>query len=245
MDYREPRGPSRRDLQVIERATHLAAIAIERHRAEAERQVMFEIIQGVNVTANLDGLFRLIHQSLKKVIFAENFFVALYDRVSGLFTFPFFVDQFDPPPPSQKLEKSCTAYMFRAGRPMIITQEFFDQLAEQGEVELVGTPGPTMLGVPLKTPKETIGVLVAQHYEDGNAYTERDLEFIASVGGQIAVAIDRKRAEEELRVAETRFRTLVEQCRPSPMSLNLERSGPGRTSARKSKPSWRFSARNG
>ena len=211
MYYCEPRGPSRQDLQVIERATHLAAIAIERQRAEAERQVMFEIIQGVNVSANLDELFRLIHQSLKKVIFAENFFVALYDRRSGLFTFPFFVDQFDPPPPSQKLEKSCTAYVFRAGRPMIITQEFFDQLAEQGEVELVGTAGATWLGVPLKTPKETIGVLVAQHYEDGNAYTERELEFMASVGGQIAVAIDRKRAEEELRAAETRFRTLVEQ----------------------------------
>jgi two-component system, cell cycle sensor histidine kinase and response regulator CckA len=209
--YCEPRGPSQEDLQVIERATHLAAIAIERQRAEAERQVMFEIIQGVNVSANLDELFHLIHQSLKKVIFAENFFVALYDRRSGLFTFPFFVDQFDPPPPSQKLEKSCTAYVFRAGRPMIITQEFFDQLAERGEVELVGTPGPTLLGVPLKTPKETIGVLVAQHYEDGNAYTERELEFMASVGGQIAVAIDRKRAEEELRAAETRFRTLVEQ----------------------------------
>jgi two-component system cell cycle sensor histidine kinase/response regulator CckA len=211
MYYSEPRGPSRQDLQVIERATHLAAIAIERQRAETERQVMSEIIQGVNVSANIDELFRLIHQSLKKVIFAENFFVALYDRRSGLFSFPFFVDQFDPPPPPQKMERSCTAYVFRTGRAMIITQKVFDQLIEQGEVELVGTPGPTLLGVPLKTPKETIGVLVAQHYEDGSAYGERELEFIASVGGQIAIAIDRKRAEEELRSAETRFRTLVEQ----------------------------------
>ena len=210
MYYREPRSPSREDLQVIERATHLAAIAIERQRAEAEQQVMSEIIQGVNASANLDELFRLVHQSLKKVLFAENFFVALYDRRSELFTFPFFVDQFDAPPPPQKLARSCTAYVFRAGRPMIITQEFFDRLAQEGEVELVGTPGPTWLGVPLKTPKETIGVLVAQHYEDGNAYTKHELEFLASVGGQIAVAIDRKRTEEELRAAETRFRTLVE-----------------------------------
>jgi len=211
MYYREPRSPSREDLQVIERATHLAAIAIERQRAEAEQQVMSEIIQGVNASANLDELFRLVHQLLKKVLFAENFFVALYDRRSELFTFPFFVDQFDAPPPPQKLGRSCTAYVFRAGRPMIITQEFFDRLAEKGEVELVGTPGPTWLGVPLKTPRETIGVLVAQHYEDGNAYTKHELEFLASVGGQIAVAIDRKRTEEELRAAETRFRTLVEQ----------------------------------
>jgi PAS domain S-box-containing protein len=32
--YREPRSPSARDLQVIERATHLATIAVERERAE-------------------------------------------------------------------------------------------------------------------------------------------------------------------------------------------------------------------
>ena len=211
MYYREPRSPGTQDLQVIERATHFAAIAIERQRADAERQAMFEIIEGVNVTSNLDELLQIIHLSLKKVLFAENFFVALQDRETGLFSFPFWVDQFDPPPPPQKLEKSCTAYVFRVGRPMIITQEVFDQLAEQGEVELVGTPGPTLVGVPLKTPTETIGVLVAQHYENHDAYTERDVEFLASVGGQIAVAIERKRAEEELRAAETKFRTLVEQ----------------------------------
>lgn len=34
MYYREPRSPSSRDVQVIERATHLAAVAIERERAE-------------------------------------------------------------------------------------------------------------------------------------------------------------------------------------------------------------------
>ncbi|MGA8557114.1 MAG: GAF domain-containing protein [Candidatus Acidiferrales bacterium] len=211
MYYREPRSPSTEDLQVIERATHFAAIAIERQRAEAERHVMFEIIEGVNLTANLDELLQLIHRSLKKVLFAENFFVALHDRNSKLFTFPFWVDQFDAPPIPQKLEKSCTAYVFRMGRPMIITQEVFDRLAEEGEVELVGTPGPTWVGVPLKTPTETIGVLVAQHYENHDAYSVRDLEFLASVGGQIAVAIERKRAEEELRAAETKFRTLVEQ----------------------------------
>jgi PAS domain S-box-containing protein len=209
--YREPHKPSQHDWQIIERATHLAAIAVERQRAEAERQVIYEIIEGVNVSANLDELLQLIHQSLRKVLYAENCFVALYDQKSRMFSFPFFVDQFDTPPPPQKLEKSCTAYVFRMGRPMLIPQKLFDQLAEQGEVELVGTPSPTWLGVPLQTPTETIGVLVVQHYEDENVFTQRDLEFLASVGGQIALAIDRKCREEKLRAAETKLRTLVER----------------------------------
>lgn len=209
--YREPRSPSPRDLQVIERATHLAAIAIERQRAETERQVISEIIQGVNVSANLDECLQLIHRSLKKALYAENYFVALYDRKSGMFNFPFFVDQFDAAPPRENLERSCTAYIFRTGRPMLIPQDVFEQLAEEDEVDLVGTPSPAWLGVPLKTPKETIGVLVLQHYEDRNAYTARDLEFLASVGAEIATAIDRRRAEEEVRAAEMKLRTLVEQ----------------------------------
>jgi two-component system, cell cycle sensor histidine kinase and response regulator CckA len=171
----------------------------ERKRAETERQVMFEIIHGFSVTPNLDELLRLIHQALKKVLYAENCFVALYNRTAGMFHFPFFVDQFDTPPPPQKVGRSCTAYVFRMGRPMLIQQKRFDQLAEQGEVELVGTPSPTWLGVPLRTPSETIGVLVVQHYGDENAYTDRDLEFLAWVGGQIALAIQRKQVEDTLR----------------------------------------------
>lgn len=184
----------------------------ERKRSELERQVTTEIIHSVNVTDNLDDLLRMIHGALRKVLYAENCFVALYEPSSGMFHFPFLVDQHDPvPPPPQKAGRSCTAFVYRTGRAMLIPQRLFDKLAEQGEVELVGTPSPSWLGVPLRTPAATIGVLVVQHYEDDNAYTERDLEFLSSVGGQIALAIERKRAETKLRESEARLRVLVEQ----------------------------------
>jgi PAS domain S-box-containing protein len=180
-------------------------------RAELERQVNFEIIHAVSVTDNLDDLLRLIHLALRKVLYAENCFVALYEPSTGMFHFPFFADQYDVAPPPQQVGRSCTAYVYRTGRAMLIPQWAFDKLAEQGEVELVGTASPSWLGVPLRTPAATIGVLVVQHYEDQTAYTERDLEFLASVGGQIALAIERKRAEEKVRDSEARLRVLVEQ----------------------------------
>ena len=180
-------------------------------RAEVERQVTFEIIRGVNVTDNLDDLLYLIHQALKKVLYAENCFVALYEPSSEMFHFTFFVDQFDQAPPPQQVGRSCTAYVYRTGRAMLIPQSVFDRLVASNEVELVGTPSPSWLGAPLQTPGATIGVLVVQHYENEEAYTERDLEFLASVGGQIALAIERKRAEEKVRESEARLRVLVEQ----------------------------------
>src|SRR5246500_2514147 len=182
-----------------------------RKRAELERQVTFEIIHAVNVTDNLDDLLGLIHLALKKVLYAENCFIALYESATGMFHFPFFVDQFDEAPPPQRVGKSCTAHVYRTGQPMLIPQRTFDLLAAEGKVELVGTPSPSWLGVPLRTPAATIGVLVVQHYEAENAYTERDQEFLGSVGGQIALAIERKRSEERVRESEARLRVLVEQ----------------------------------
>jgi two-component system, cell cycle sensor histidine kinase and response regulator CckA len=180
----------------------------ELHRMEAERQVISEVVQALNQTANLDELLAGIHQALKKVLYAENCFVALYDPVADAFTFPFFVDQVDVAPPPQRVGHSCTAYVFRTGMPMLIPQSEFDRLAAAGEVELVGAPSPSWLGVPLKTPSATIGVLVVQHYENESAYDVRDLEFLGSVGGHIALAIERRRSEDALRKKEEMFRLL-------------------------------------
>jgi two-component system cell cycle sensor histidine kinase/response regulator CckA len=181
------------------------------HRMEAERQVISDIVHALNQTANLDQLLQHIHKALKKVLYAENCYVALHDPAENTFYFPFFVDRFDTTPASKKVDRSCTAYVFRTGCAMLIPQAEFDRLAAKGDVELVGSPSPSWLGVPLKTPTATIGVLGVQHYENENAYDLRDLEFLDSVGGHIAIAIERRRAEDALRRSESIFRLLFSQ----------------------------------
>jgi hypothetical protein len=179
-------------------------------RMEAERQVISEVVHALNQTANLDQLLHRIHQALKKVLYAENCFVALHDPAADSFQFPFFTDEFDTAPPPQRVGRSCTAFVFRTGKARLIPQSEFDHMVEQNEVELVGSPSPAWLGVPLKTPTATIGVLVVQHYQNEKAYDVRDLEFIDSVGGHIALAIERRRGEEALRKSESTFRLLFE-----------------------------------
>jgi len=193
-----------------------------RKRAQLERNVTTDIIRAVSMTENLDELLRRIHSALTEVLDADNCFVALHDPITGFFHFPFWVDKFDPAPAPQKLDLSCTAYLFRSGRAMSIPQREFERLAQAGEVELVGTPSASWLGVPLRTPSSTIGVLVVQNYHREHAYDERDLQFLSSVGGQIALAIERKRAEEKLRESEARFRVLIEQLPAVLWTINKE-----------------------
>jgi len=170
----------------------------DQKRAEMERQALFEVVRALNSTPNLDESLAQVHQSIQKVISAENCYVALYDRRSGDFHFPFFVDQFETPPLAQKAGRSCAAYVFRHGRPMRITPGIFEELAAAGQVERIGTPSRAWMGVPLRTPSGTIGALVVQNYEDENAYSDRDLTFLSSMAGPVALAIEHRQAEETL-----------------------------------------------
>jgi two-component system, cell cycle sensor histidine kinase and response regulator CckA len=182
----------------------------EQQRMEAERQVIADVVHALNETSNLDQLLKRIHDALKQILPAENCFVALHQPEDDTFQFPFFADEYDAAPPPQKVGRSCTAYVFRTGKARLIPQSEFDLLAASKEVELIGSPSPAWLGVPLKTPTATIGVLVVQHYRNAGAYGQRDLEFLESVGGHIALAIERRRAEDELRRNESMLRLLFE-----------------------------------
>ncbi|HSS21597.1 MAG TPA: response regulator [Pyrinomonadaceae bacterium] len=182
----------------------------KRVRLELERQIISDVIQSVSLTPNLDELLKLIHQSLKKVLFAENCFVALYNKKTKNFEMEFFVDQYDDAPPPLRLAKSRTAYVFNTAQPLLMTDELFQQLLQSGEIKSIGTPPAAWLGIPLRTPAEVIGVLVVQHYRDPQAYAGNDLEFLSSIGGQIALAIERKRAEEALRQTNTILSAVID-----------------------------------
>ena len=171
----------------------------ERKRGEAERQAIFRIIEGVTTTANLGELFDLIHSAIGEVLYAENCYVSLLDASSGLMHFQFFVDEFDQAPPPRPPGRGLTGHVLTHGRPLLLTDEEQRQMAARGEVEVIGTHSASWLGVPLRTPGDIIGALVVQHYTDRGAYSPRDVEFLTSVAGQIALVIERKRAEESLR----------------------------------------------
>ena len=175
----------------------------ERKRAEMERQVISEIVQGVITTSNLDELLDLAHRSIGKLLYAENCFVGLHDAKTDLIHFEFWVDKCDPVPPPQPISNGFTrsSYVLRTGKPLLLTKELKKQLFDDGKVAQSGSDSASWLGVPLRTPTRTIGVLAVQHYEKEGVYSERDLEFLSVVGDQIALAIERKSAEVELRFA--------------------------------------------
>ena len=160
---------------------------------------LYEIAQAVNTTGNLSELYRVIHQILGQLMPADNFYIALYDPPQNRISFPYFVDQFDPPPSKKPPGKGLTEYVLRTGAVLLATPRVFEDLVRTGEVELIGEPSLDWLGAPLKVEDRTIGVVVLQTYTEGIRYTEDHARVLEFVSAQVAMAIERKRSEEALR----------------------------------------------
>lgn len=194
----------------------------ERKQAELEKQSLFEIIQGLSRSKDLDQFLQLIHQTLSKIIDAKNISIVFYNRDTCLFEEIYCVDEFDKPYPPSKLEKSITSYVFRTGRALILGASEFKELAKKGEVRLVGSESAVWMGAPIKDADDVIGVISVQNYTDENAYSERDKEFLSSVAAQVSIAIKRKRAEEVIQQSEEKHRLLIENSHDIIYTLNLE-----------------------
>lgn len=194
----------------------------ERKQSELERQSLFEIMQGLSRSKDIDQFLQLIHQVLLKIIDARNISIVFFNKETGLFEEIYCIDEFDKPYPPSKLEKSLTSYVFRTSKSVILGDKSFKQLTKLGEVRLVGSPSAVWMGAPIKDGDDVIGVIAVQNYVDENAYSERDKEFLSSVAAQVAVAIKQKRAEEAIQRSEEKHRLLIENSHDIIYTLNLE-----------------------
>lgn len=181
----------------------------DRKRSEALQLALYRITEQASSVTELDDFYVAVHAILGELMYARNFYIALYDQATQDLTFPYFVDEFDPPPPPQKLGRGLTEYVVRSGRPLLATPEVFQQLLDRGEVLLLGGPSVDWLGVPLVRGDTTIGAIVVQSYSNSIRYGRKEQEILTYISRHIAVAIDRKRTEAALRDSEERQRTII------------------------------------
>jgi two-component system, cell cycle sensor histidine kinase and response regulator CckA len=184
----------------------------EQKRAEALHSALYRITQKTSSADDLQQFYAAVHGIVGELTYARNFYIALYDPLTQMLSFPYFEDEEDSRPASKKLGRGLTDYVLRTGEPLLCTPEVFDGLVKQGDVELIGAPSLDWLGVPLKAGGSTFGVLVVQSYSGNVRFGEREREILQFVSQQLASAIEYKRNEEALRRSEARYRSLVQSA---------------------------------
>ncbi len=188
-------------------------------------QVLFEISSAVNNTVNLDELYRAIHVSLGKIMDAENFAIALYHKDKDSITFPYFVDEkdqhlFEIVSVSEK--ESLTARVINANKSLIITHEQMQKLLEQQREKTVGSPSKIWAGVPLRIKGKAFGAIIIQNYHTEDAIRPSDLDILNSVSEFVAMAIERKQAEDSILQREKLTQTLFAISNAANTSENLD-----------------------
>ncbi len=169
-----------------------------RKRFELVQNAIFRITQASITGEGIDELYEAIHSILGELIPAENFFIALIDKNNGQISFPYYVDQYDERPEVPTPVQGLTGYVVRSGSPLLANPEVFDQLVQEGEVEVVGTRGEDWMGAPLKVEDRIIGVMAVQSYSKGIHFNQADLNLLEFVSTQVAQVIERKRMEQEI-----------------------------------------------
>ncbi len=192
----------------------------ERKRAEKVQTAIYRISEATPSVQNLEELFHSIHTIISELMPARNFYIVVYDETTEKVSFPYFVDKYDKTPAPKKLGRGMTEYVLRTGKPLLAPRKAIEDLAKKGEIEIFGTLPVCWLGVPLKILEKTIGVLVVQSYTEDVRFGEEEKDILTFVSEQVAMAIERKRAEEQRRESEEQHRKVIENiCKFVPDGL--------------------------
>ncbi|MDP3478834.1 MAG: PAS domain S-box protein [Desulfoprunum sp.] len=195
-------------------------------RFERINRALYKVSNTVSRTSALDELFASIRSALSAIIDTTNFFIALYDPVRDCITFPFCIDTVDSSYPTAldvSLSESLTAEIIRTGRPLLITAE--EEIRRRSVSNRIIPPctiAKIWLGVPLQTAGKLIGVMAVQSYTDPELYDQTDVEMMASVAEQVAVAIQRKRWEQDLSESAAHLQSVFRSA-PIGIGVNINR----------------------
>jgi len=104
-----------------------------RSKAEQIQTALYQIADAASAVTDMQEFYAALHRIVGKLMYAENFYVTLYDPATQVMSAPYFADEAgDAPPPPSRLEeysKSLRAHVLRTGKTLHVSGE---EIAEAG-----------------------------------------------------------------------------------------------------------------
>jgi len=188
-----------------------SAIALQNARLMDETQRRAEQLAslnriGLSLTSGLEveRVLETLYEQCQRTFPTDSFYVALYDAEIGVFDFPFIRgvgSEAGTPLPGRPEDESAglTGYIVRTGRPLYIPDVFAVpadapyRVLKFSEDERLRS----YLGVPMIFRGQTTGVISIQSLRP-NAYTQPEVELLATIATQTSIAIENARAYQRL-----------------------------------------------
>lgn len=223
--------PDRRMVEPLEIFADQAAIAIENHyllrdaRAQAEQMTaLYQVGAAATSTIDLDALLERVYQEIVAYLGTPSFFfISTYLPEQEKLRFDLFVregqvlEQYH----KQVIDKGGLSGMIvDEGKPLLINDWSEAETNLTRQAISLGEEVRSWLGVPLRSQNRVLGVLSVQDFAP-NAFTDRDLQFLATLANQLAIAIENAALfqEREQRIVELDFINRIGNITSSTLDL--------------------------
>jgi diguanylate cyclase (GGDEF)-like protein len=173
-------------------------------QAEKLQRSLYAIADMAGSDLDMPDMLRGLHRIVSDLMYAENFYIVMYDRERDSLRFLYFADVVDPnllgqeeEVPLSRIEQGLTWYLTRDKKPLMgSTEELVTQVS--GPLRLHGSDSSDWLGVPMLRDGEMKGAVVVQTYNGDRCYTTAEMSLLAFVAEHILTALERKRGRAEL-----------------------------------------------
>ncbi|MGV8941663.1 MAG: EAL domain-containing protein [Lysobacter sp.] len=191
------------DLHLI--AVRATARAESLEKSERLQQALYEIADLAGSDLELGDMLKRIHAVVAGLMYAENFYIVLYDAARESYRFLYFADDHDSfvPDPDMEIDarstpNSLTLALLRHGEAV---QGASEHVRRALGVDSDGSHGPESedwLGVTMRRNDQVCGAVVVQSYDRPHSYGEEERALLVFVAQHILTALDRHQAREEL-----------------------------------------------
>ena len=113
------------------RLAELEAAEAERRHAEKVQSALYRIAELASAAQDMQEFYRAVHAVVGELMYANNFYIALYDEERQLINFPYWVDELDDDWPDanewvefgSRQARGVTGYVLRTGEPQLLSYE--------------------------------------------------------------------------------------------------------------------------
>ncbi|WP_246210707.1 bifunctional diguanylate cyclase/phosphodiesterase [Vogesella oryzae] len=167
--------------------------------ARLTHHILLEISRLASEADDLATVLPQLHQAVRFLMPADNFYIALHDENAGVLRFPYFVDQSDalkPQPeqtfPARGPDASLTAWLIRENQCLMLGGDDLVSLCRREGIPQHGAACDWWMGMPLSNGSgRVMGAMVIQGYH-GQPRPEPHAEAaFLFVGHHISAALDR------------------------------------------------------
>ncbi|MEZ5358138.1 MAG: PAS domain S-box protein [Candidatus Zixiibacteriota bacterium] len=183
----------------------------DKRRTQLIQQALLSISHLSDETDDLTSILRAAEEKLTKLLDYDRLYVALKGETTREFDIVYRGDEQDDPDNSTgKIQQHIIDRLRRINQPLKLTTQEVKKLTDIPDDELPPDMMPNWFGVPLNWSGAVIGAIIVANDNPDAEYSEIDVELLQIISDHLAVVIQRRRAQMQIKQNEERLKVMLE-----------------------------------